>query len=30
MYIGILEQFKSNNIGEFGTGITTDIFEFLL
>ena len=26
--IGILEQFKPNNICEFGTGVTTDIFEF--
>ena len=25
--IGILEQFKPNNICEFGTGITTNIFE---
>ena len=25
--IGILEQFKPNNICEFGTGITTDVFE---
>ena len=26
--IGILEQFKPNNIIEFGTGVTTDVFEF--
>ena len=26
--IGILEQFRPNNIIEYGTGITTDIFEF--